>query len=124
MSGPRLGSRSGRGAGLGRPLPGRAAVTQPPPHHTHPSPGFPQRLGRRAGTAAGPGRPGRPRGSCGDAVGAGRRGMGREARCGPAPSGAMSTPRGDPNPGVAAVVAAAARARLGNAEEACAEART
>lgn len=37
--------------------------------------------------------------------------MGREGRCGPAPSGAMSTPRGDPNPGVAAAEEEAARAR-------------
>lgn len=66
--GLRPGSGSGRGAGLRRPLPGRAAVTQPPPHHTHPSPGFPQPFRLPARTAAGAGRPGRPRGFCGDSV--------------------------------------------------------
>lgn len=78
MAGPRLGSGSGRRAGLGRPLPGRAAVTQPPPHHTHPSPGFPQRLRRLARPAAAAGRPGRPRGFCGDSVGPDGGGWGGE----------------------------------------------
>lgn len=67
-AGPRPGSGSGRGAGLRRPLPGRAAVTQPPPHHTHPSPGFPRPLRLPARTAVAAGRPGRPRGLCGDSV--------------------------------------------------------
>lgn len=105
----------------GGPSQGWAAVTQPPPHRTHPSPGFPRRLGPGKRAESGLGGPGGVGAAAGatarrrERAAAGRRALGwgpRAARPCPLTEPFRPVTR-DPNPGRAAPGGARVAARGG-----------